>query len=369
VALTIVHCADVHLETAFTEVRGGNRRRASLADAFVRIVDLALERHADVLTIGGDLFETERAGAQTLRFLATHLGRFGGPVFIAPGNHDPYAARGPYARAGLPPNVRVFGEAGWVPFALSEDVTLYGFAHTPAEPGPPFERARFERPGASVALVHASDADRCPARKRLTAPFTLRDVEESGATFALLGHYHGGYVTHSADGRPRFAYPGSPEPIKFGEKGAHAALVVTLDGGRVATEHVEIARSRLIDAVCDVDGAESEHDVCERVERVLGGLGADDYVRLRLEGAPRSATRVDSLLIADRFGAGLGELQVEDATSPFDVASVARELTVRGRVARDLLDLAASDDPDRAEEARLALRYALASFEGSEIVP
>src|ERR1700685_4506538 len=35
---TIVHCADVHLETAFTELRGGARRRAALADAFVRVV-------------------------------------------------------------------------------------------------------------------------------------------------------------------------------------------------------------------------------------------------------------------------------------------------------------------------------------------
>ena len=66
---TVVHAADVHLETAFTEARGGAPRRAALADAFVRIVDLALERGADALTIGGDLYEAERAGPQTARFI------------------------------------------------------------------------------------------------------------------------------------------------------------------------------------------------------------------------------------------------------------------------------------------------------------
>ena len=40
-SLTILHCADVHLETTFPETRGGAARRKSLGDAFVRIVDEA----------------------------------------------------------------------------------------------------------------------------------------------------------------------------------------------------------------------------------------------------------------------------------------------------------------------------------------
>src|SRR6202171_1556276 len=134
-ATTIVHAADVHLETAFTELRGGARRRASLADAFVRIVDLALERRADALTLGGDLYEAERAGPQTARFVFEQLARFGGPVFIAPGNHDPYSARALYARDARPANLRVFAEPAWSAYALGDDVTVYGFGHAPAEPG------------------------------------------------------------------------------------------------------------------------------------------------------------------------------------------------------------------------------------------
>ena len=76
-ATTIVHAADVHLETVFPDVRGGSARRAALADAFERIIDLALERNADVLTIGGDLYESERAGPATARFLFAAFARFG----------------------------------------------------------------------------------------------------------------------------------------------------------------------------------------------------------------------------------------------------------------------------------------------------
>jgi len=213
--LTIVHAADLHLETTFPDVRGGKRRRAALAEALVRIVDLALERRADVLTIGGDLFESERAGPQTARFLFEQFARFGKPVFVAPGNHDPYASRSLYARDDIPANVRIFGEPAWSAIPLAEDVTLYGFGHTPAEPGRPFAHARFDRPGVRIALVHGSDEDRCPPGKKATAPYRTDEIAAAGATFALSGHYHGGYIVDAAGG-PVLAYPGSPEPIKFG---------------------------------------------------------------------------------------------------------------------------------------------------------
>ena len=363
-AVTIVHCADVHLETAFTDLRGGRRRRAALAEAFTRVVDLALRRHADALTIGGDLYEAERAGPQTARFLAAQFARFGGPVFIAPGNHDPHAGGSLLARGAFPPNVRVFNEATWLSYPLADDITLYGFAHTPAEPGPPFASARFERAGTRIALAHGSDTARCPPGKRVTAPFTARAVIESGATLLLTGHYHGGYVERTADGRPVFAYPGSLEPIKFGEGDRHGALVVTVDGSRVEVEQVDLNRTRVHDLACDLDGAESEYAVLALVEDTLADLGADDYVRLRLVGRPQHGTRVDPALVTDRFAAALGTFDVLDDTLAHDYEALAREPTVRGHVVRDLLE-AAHTDPEAAE----ALRYALAAFDGTEIAP
>ncbi len=361
---TIVHAADVHLETAFTEVRGGARRRAALADAFARVVDLALERRADALTLGGDLYEAERAGPQTARFVFAQLARFGGPVLVAPGNHDPYSARALYARDDLPPNVHVFAEPRWSAFPLAGDLTVYGFGHAPAEPGRPFAGARFERSGTRLALVHGSDEDRCPPGKRATAPFTLAEIAAAGAACALAGHYHNGTVVE-ADGAPRLAYPGSPEPIKFGERGNHGALVVTVTAGRVAIEPVALARTRLIDLEVGLADAASEHAVLAAVESALEPYGRTDYLRLRLHGTVAPSTRVDRELIADRCGAALGALELNDETVAADYAALAREPNVRGRALADLLALAAEGHAD----ARAALRYAVAAFDGAEVAP
>lgn len=361
---TIVHAADVHLETAFTEVRGGARRRAALADALERVVDLALERRADALTIGGDLYEAERAGPQTARFAFAQLARFGGPVLIAPGNHDPYSARSLYARADLPPNVHVFAEPRWSAYPLGGGVTVYGFGHAPAEPGRPFASARFGRGGTQLALVHGSDEDRCPPGKRATAPFTLAEIEASGAACALAGHYHGGAVVESTGGS-WLAYPGSPEPIKFGERGSHGALVVSAGGGRVEIESVPLARTRLVDLDLALADAASEHAVLAAVEAALAAYGRDDYLRLRLRGTVAPSTRVDRELILDRCGGALGALEVIDESVAADYAALAREPNVRGRAVADLLALAAEGHAD----ARAALRYVAAAFEGAEIAP
>ena len=362
---TLVHAADVHLETAFTELRGGARRRAALADAFVRIVDVALERNADALTIGGDLFEAERAGPQTARFVFAQFARFGRPVFVAPGNHDPYSSRAIYARDDRPANVHVFAEPAWSAAPLNDDVTIFGFGHAPAEPGRPFAHARFERAGARIALVHGSDEDRCPPGKRATAPFTLAEITGSGATCALSGHYHGGTVVADASGRPRLAYPGSPEPIKFGERGAHGALVVTVEAGAVTFEPVAPARTRLVDCEVVLADAASEHAVLTAVEEALAGFGRDDYVRVRLGGTVAAGTRVDGELIAARFGPSLGAIDVGDETFAADYAAIAREPNVRGRAVEALLERARAGDAD----ARAALRYTVAAFDGADPAP
>jgi exonuclease SbcD len=364
-AITIVHAADVHLETAFTEVRGGARRRAALADGFERIVDLALGRRADALTIGGDLYEAERAGPQTARFVFAQLARFGRPVFVAPGNHDPYSSRALYAREDRPANVHVFAEPAWAPYPLAGDVTIYGFGHAPAEPGRPFAGARFDRPGTRIALVHGSDEDRCPPGKRATAPFTVAEIVASGATCALAGHYHGGAVVSDGAGTPRLAYPGSPEPIKFGERGSHGALVVTIEHGRVAFEAIEIARTRLIDLDVALDDAASEHFVLAALESALAPYGRDDFLRVRLHGTIAPGTRIDRDLIFDRFAGAVGAIDVSDETVAADYAAIAHEPNVRGRAIADLLALAESGDPD----ARAALRCAVAAFDGTDPQP
>jgi DNA repair exonuclease SbcCD nuclease subunit len=215
-----------------------------------------------------------------------------------------------------------------------------------------------------LALVHGSDEDRCPPGKRTTAPFTPAEVAAAGATLALCGHYHGGYVVE-ANGAPILGYPGSPEPIRFGERGAHGALVVTVAAGNVRVEPVGLARTRLIDCEVRLDGATTDRAVLAGLESALADLGSTDYVRARLVGTVAHGTRVEPDLLVERCGARLAALEVIDRTVAVDYAQLAQQPNVRGHVVRDLLERMEGGDGD----AERALAYVIAAFEGAEIAP
>ena len=217
---------------------------------------------------------------------------------------------------------------------------------------------RFDRGGVQIALFHGSDEQRCPKNKRPTAPFHADEIAASGATLALTGHFHGGYTIARKDKSPLFAYPGSPEPIKFGETGKHGALAIAIDGSKVTVTPFDTARTRLVELTCDLGGASSEHMVIERATKLLEGFGQNDFVKLTLAGMVMPGTRVDGRLLEERLEPALGALAIEDTTIAEDYEEIAREPTVRGRVMLDLLEVARGPDPSSpsTRNARCATR-------------
>jgi DNA repair exonuclease SbcCD nuclease subunit len=162
------------------------------------------------------------------------------------------------------------------------------------------------------------------------------------------------------------AYPGSPEPIKFGERGEHGAIVVTVrDDGSLEVESVALAHTRLLDVNVPLDDAADEGAVIAACDRALAPFGRNDYVRATLLGTVQHGTRVDRLMLAERCGTQLGALDVIDRSIVADYADIAREPNVRGRAVAELL--AAADGGD--EDARRALALVIQAFDGAEIAP
>src|SRR6185436_20063981 len=127
--MRIVHTADIHLDMCFSPLGlpagFGNRRRQSLRDVFRRVVRRAGEWPADALLIAGDLFEADRVSRDTIAFLVSEFRAIPQvPVFIAPGNHDPFTPASPYATEQWPKNVTIFRSASW------ESVPVHGGALT-----------------------------------------------------------------------------------------------------------------------------------------------------------------------------------------------------------------------------------------------
>ena len=343
--MRLLHFADLHLDAPFawadphtSALRRQNRRRT-----LEEIIRLAADEHVDALLCGGDLFEQDRIGPDTVEFLRRTLAGAPCPVYLAPGNHDWYGPRSPYAQVPWPSNVHVFTDDRLVPRELASGVRLWGAAHrAPANTDDFF--AGFEADGDALHLVLAHASERGgilwqEQGKQPHAAFDAAELEAAGIDYAFLGHYH---TPRDAD---RFTYPGNPDPLEFGETGVRGAVLATFDADadRPRIERRRVAKSEVHDLVVEVTGASDRDDVAGRVRDILSGVAG--CARVTLSGELGPAVQLDLGALTD-LGGHLDGLVVRarDVTYTYDLEALEAEQTVRGQFIRDARAQIIDDD-------------------------
>lgn len=111
--MLLVHAADIHLDSplrGLSRIGEDNARelRRSTRRALANLVDLVLERRADLLVIAGDLYDGSWHDFGTGQFFIEQVAKLhdeGIPVVIASGNHD--AASQITRSLTLPPGVHM----------------------------------------------------------------------------------------------------------------------------------------------------------------------------------------------------------------------------------------------------------------------
>lgn len=231
-SLTLLHTSDLHLANLHGEID------ASPAHAgLVRVVEEAQARGVDLLLIAGDLFDSNRVGADCVEFVCDQLRRVRCPVVIIPGNHDCYTEHSVYHRfdasragAGVHLLTREEGEMVTLP---ELQVRLWGRGIVDHHPGhqplagiPPREGDEWH-----LGMTHGYYVGRGP--HSYSSLITAEEIAASALDYLALGHVH--VYADVSQGATCAAYSGSPS-CGPGVAGGTAALV-TLDpgaGARVA---------------------------------------------------------------------------------------------------------------------------------------
>ncbi|MGH7911978.1 MAG: metallophosphoesterase family protein [Candidatus Dormibacteraceae bacterium] len=364
--IRLLHFADVHLDRSFAWAEGAlaGRRRQAIRDALVRVLDVARAERVDAVLCAGDLFNLEQVTPDTVAFLVAELARLAPtPVLLAPGNHDWYGPRTPYAQAPWPANVLLFRTHELTPVPIAPGFTIWGAAHlAPAGTPDLLAGARATGPGVHVGLVHAAEqlehhpADDSGLLPDPHAPFDPEEVRSAGLLHLCTGHYH----------TPRdaalYTYPGNPEALGFASRrGLRGAVLHTFhaDGGHERTRF-PVDSGTLSELRLDVTGCASTQDVRARI---AGGVhDRRGVVRVELFGElpPHATLEVSALQDSAPW---LQALLCRDAGVRFayDTEALGREQTVRGQFVRDVLagqplrDGPAPELDDRLRERVLAI--------------
>lgn len=354
----ILHAADFHLDSAFgalSEERA-RQRRQECRQLVGRLVDYANDHGADLMLLPGDLFDGERVYAQTTEELASELGRFHGGVIIAPGNHDPYTHRSPYARVLWPENVHIFTENTLQKLEFPQyGCTVYGGAFTGTEAGEPEEFTAKDE-GVKILVLHG-DVGATGSRYR---SLTTAWLERTGVDYAALGHVHEHRGVQYA-GATAYAYPGCPEGRGFDELGEKGFLFGTVDEGRADLQFVPFARRRYEIVTVDVTDADAHQTAAD----ALRGR-EEDIVRLVLQGEVDETPDVQRL--TQQLANFCWQLEVRNETRlRQDLWSGCGEDSLRGLFLANL-----REEYDRADEAgraviEQAVRFGLAAMENREL--
>jgi DNA repair protein SbcD/Mre11 len=376
---SLLHLADLHLDRSFAGMgcqgEPAMRRRLGLRDALRRAGQTAQDRGCTAVTIGGDLYEHDRAGADTAAFLAETF-RSWSPieVLLAPGNHDALLPGSIHSRVEWPANVHLFRTAELRPHDLADGLTVWGLAHLePAWQGDPLDCAPVGADGGvHLALFHGAEMGSRPEGKSIHGPFHSVDIRERGFSAALCGHYH----RRRVDEANGLLYPGSPEPLTFDESEARGAVLVEVAGdGKVSYEALADNRWHARTTRADVSAARSLGDVvdaaCSAAAVLCAGLdGSRTMLRVDLVGEIDHSVSTDAFTVETsvRDGTGAAGVRVRDFTTPaLDLAAVSGESAVLGAFARLVAEASAGADAGERRVLDDALRYGLQALGGAEI--
>jgi DNA repair protein SbcD/Mre11 len=351
--MKLVLFGDLHLDTPFAWIghvskEAARKRRQALRDVLVRIIHLTEEVKADALLCSGDLFEQERITPDTAAFLQKAFENAAPlPVYIAPGNHDYFGPRSPYAHIPWSSNVHIFKEATLTPVCLESGVTLWGAAHCAPANTDDFLTGFTTggRQGVHLALFHGSELgwfDRDGEGKRPYAPFRADEIPAAGLHHAFLGHIH---TPRDAE---RHTYPGNPDPLGFGETGERGAVVITVGADlTVDRERRVVALSPVHELTVQVDGCGSQQEVRERITAALAGLSG--CVRVTLAGQLRVEVDLQPRDLCSPVP-GIDALVIRPASLcvAYDFESLRKETTVRGQFVDDVLRAELPEEERRA---------------------
>ncbi len=380
--MKLIHTADIHLDTSFVAPEMppdyGNRRRQSLRDTFLNIIKEAREWPADAVLIAGDLFEQERFTRDTIAFLKQAFESIPSiPVFITPGNHDPYTPTSPYHIETWPDNVKIFSRPSWESVALPDSpLTVHGFGFDGAEPSHnPYGSLQIPRDGRiHVAAGHGSEMGSLPAHKGRYAPFSASAAAATGLRYLALGHYHEMKCLDKTALGTVMAYSGAPEGRHFGETGPHYFLKVTIDEEQVTITPTLSSSVVYENYELNVDGCSTSQEIIElfrtAAHNKMKQYPSDNLARiarLTVRGHIPFPMETEFRALQDALSPEFLFFQFIDETEPMEnYEALAHDETSLGAFVRAInKEIEAIADPQRRRKMLRVREIGVQAFQGS----
>ena len=364
--MRIIHAAEFHLDSPFDALtpEQAMERRAEQRQILDRLVELVHSTRAEVVLLPGDLLDGDRVYQETVEALSRALGQMQVPVFIAPGNHDYYTHRSPYAVNPWPENVHIFRSGQIAAVELPEhNAVVYGAAFTADGRGDSLLQD-FTVPDDGKLHLMVLHADVDARQGSRYCPVATEDIATSNLDYLALGHIHTGSGVQYA-GKVPWAYSGCPEGRGFDELGPKGVLCGEVEHGRAELNFVPLCQRQYHIHELNVTAEDTVETVAAQV---LSHAAPKDLVRFVLKGES-GPDGVDTAALQDRCSGFFYSLSFRDKTRVSrDLWSRAGEENLTGLFLRCMQERLKTADEEQAALLQKATRFGLAALENREDV-
>ena len=353
----IIHSGDIHLDSGFSSLskEEARIRRANSRALFSQLINIAKDENADVIILAGDIFDSYPIHPETEELFISELRRANIPIFITPGNHDPYSSDSPYKNLSFPENVHIFSSNTLTPVVLDDiKVRIFGAAYT----GESYDDriiADFKVPKDEFINIIALHSN---LYTEGYSPVSVEEIGNTDADYVALAHIH--KPTELMKSKNTFyAYCGCLECHDFGE---------TYDSGFYI---IDITKDKTT-AIRKKISAISYHDITlnfEGVSDISSALPTPDgevHLRLTLTG---EAELSDVESIKNNLAEKYAEFILIDKTaSPRDIWQGIEEDTLRGAFLRKIkTEIDLSTDDIEKKKLLLAAKYGIDAIENRDV--
>ncbi|MBL4844680.1 MAG: DNA repair exonuclease [Planctomycetes bacterium] len=362
--LRFIHTADwqLGLRVRFIPGDAGAIVRNARLQTIRRIGEVAREQEVEFVVVAGDVFEHHGLKPSTLLQTFDALANYSVPVYLLPGNHDPYSSDSLYQsrrwEKDCPANVHVLGNRE--PVEVREGVFLLPCPllarHTLDDPAEHLQPDFGPQEGFRVAVAHGGIREILEAldgAHEVQNAISMKTAARARLDYLALGDWHG-YLRIDE----RTYYPGAPEATRFKEKLPGKVLLVEIDepGATPRVEQIEVNTLAWLKRSFTLSVA----DDLSAIEEFVEGLPnkAETLLELHLEGTLEVSLRhrLEEEILA-QAGARLCWLRTRDEKLETlirdeDLEEIAHEGWVQGVISA----LRGGPPGVNAEEAEAALR-------------
>lgn len=344
--MKFVHSADWQLGARFAQF---GAKAQALREARVQTlrvaVDKARQLGADAFLIAGDLFEDSQVDDATVRAALEIFATVADlPVFILPGNHDPYTGPGCLweraAFAHKPDNVTVLSQSGvrevagafLIAAPLQQKVSTIDPSVKLAELAAalPADRTR-------IGITHGALA--IPGKYQPNDfPISLEAATRAKLDYLAVGHWH----NHQVYDNGRLVMSGTPEPDSFEQSGAGCVMLVEIarSGATPKLEKIPVATLQWESfEFAFLDPEASRQSLTANLDQ-LRARAAQTVVRVTLRGSAPAAVLDETHRWLDALLEQFLVAQIHDQSSVmFTAAELAELQRQHPLLAQTIMDL------------------------------